>query len=367
MLRPALILLIATVACRGGSGPEVRVGAVPPPVSPPEGASPRLDPPASPPGRGARDRDRVSGDSLADLAIARAAAERAALTGLEAISLLGDSLRRLPMSAEARGQQQLLLAEAERRWARDSNPDDLIWVGRRLAYLGRYNEALATFGSGVERFPGDPRFLRHRGHRMLTLRQFAQAEADFAEAARMVAGRPDEVEPDGLPNARGIPTSTLQSNIHYHLGLARYVQGDFAGALEAYDDALAVSRNNDMRVATDYWRYLTLRRLGRSAEAAASVEWVTPQVDIIENAAYHRLILFYRGLLPLDELEPEGADALDDATVAYGLGAWELLEGRPEAAMRRFERLLTGGNWPSFGYVAAEAELSRLSRLPSRN
>src|SRR5690606_15894261 len=134
------------------------------------------------------------------------------------------------------------------------------------------------------------------------------------QAARMVAGRPDEVEPDGLPNARGIPTSTLQSNIYYHLGLARYVQGNFAGALEAYDDALGVSRNNDMRVATDYWRYLTLRRLGRDVEAASSVEWVTPEVEIIENAAYHRLILYYRGVLPLADLEPDGAEALDDAT-----------------------------------------------------
>jgi len=281
------------------------------------------------------------------------------MTGVEAVSLLGDSLRRPSMTAEARGQQELLLAEARRRWQRDSNPDDLIWIGRRQAYLGRYNEAVATFGDGVARFPEDPRFLRHRGHRMLTLRHFEQAEEDFAEAARMVEGQPDQVEPDGLPNARGIPTSTLQSNIHYHLGLSRYVQGDFAGALAAYDDALAVSGNNDMRVATDYWRYLTLRRLGRAGEAAASVEWVTPEVEIIENAAYHRLILFYRGLLPLSDLEPAGAEALDDATVAYGLGAWELVEGRPEAAMRRFERLLGGGNWASFGFLAAEAEVAR--------
>src|SRR5690606_32932943 len=122
-------------------------------------AAPRLDPPPSPPGRVGRDRGAARADSLADLAIARAAAERAAMTGVEAVSLLGDSLRRPSMTAEARGQQELLLAEARRRWQRDSNPDDLIWIGRRQAYLGRYNEAVATFGDGVARFPEDPRFL----------------------------------------------------------------------------------------------------------------------------------------------------------------------------------------------------------------
>ena len=48
---------------------------------------------------------------------------------------------------------------------------------------------------------------------------------------KLVAAKPDEVEPDGAPNARGIPRSTLQSNIWYHLGLAQYLAGDFDGIL----------------------------------------------------------------------------------------------------------------------------------------
>jgi len=298
-------------------------------------------------------------DSVADLAIRRAAAERAQETGVEAVSLLGDSLRRPSIPAARRAEQQRLLAQARHEWQRDSSAEALIWVGRRLGYLGRYNAAVETFTIGVNRFPDDPRFLRHRGHRWITLRAFNRAEDDLRAAARMVGGVPDRIEPDGLPNARGIPTSTLQSNIHYHLGLTRYLMADWEGALAAWNDAVAVSTNPDMRLASDYWRHLTLRRMDREADAEEAIAWVTPELDVVENHAYHRLLLYFRGLLPLEELEPEGAAALDDATVAYGLGAWELLEGRPEAAVARFERVLQGGNWASFGYIAAEAEVAR--------
>ena len=52
--------------------------------------------------------------------------------------------------------------------------------------------------------------------------------------AELTSGLPDEVEPDGLPNAQNIPTGTLQFNIFYHLGLAHYLKGDLAAALDAY-------------------------------------------------------------------------------------------------------------------------------------
>ena len=81
-------------------------------------------------------------------------------------------------------------------------------------------------------------------------------------------------------------------------------------------------------------------------------------MDIIENQAYYRLLLFYSGQLELAELEPDDPSELNDVSVGYGLGIRELLEGRPDAARVRFERLLAGGNWPAFGYIAAEAEVA---------
>src|SRR5690349_16959693 len=120
------------------------------------------------------------------------------------------------------------LAEAQE--ALRKNPDDadaLIWVGRRTAYLGRYQEAIEIFSQGIAKHPEDARFYRHRGHRYITVRNLGPAIRDFEKAAALIEGKPDEVEPDGLPNAKNIPTSTLQSNVWYHLGLSYYLQGDF--------------------------------------------------------------------------------------------------------------------------------------------
>ena len=218
--------------------------------------------------------------------------------GAEAISLLGDTLRPLPLSDAMRSAYQARLDSAQRAVAANpADADALIWLGRRTAYLGRYREAIAIFTRGVERFPSDPRFLRHRGHRWISVRETQRAAADLDHAARLVRGTADVVEPDGLPNARGIPTSTLHTNIWYHLGLAHYLRADYARALEAYRACLAASRNPDMDVAARYWLYLTLRRLGRSAEAAAVLEPVRADLDIIENRSYHRLLLVYKGLL----------------------------------------------------------------------
>jgi tetratricopeptide (TPR) repeat protein len=177
-----------------------------------------------------------------------------------------------------------------------------------------------------------------------------------------VAGRPDEVEPDGLPNERGIPTSTLQSNLWYHLGLAHYLQSDFEAALAAYRECLAVSVNPDMMVATSYWLYLTERRLGRDAEAAAALAPIDAGMDVIENDDYHRLLLAYKGELDPDALLAEAAadeSGIAFPTVAYGVAAWHLAEGRSDRAREILERVVASPSWPAFGHLAAEAELAR--------
>jgi len=279
--------------------------------------------------------------------------------------LLGDSLRRPVLAPEVEARMKAQLEEAERDWSRrPASADAAIWVGRRLAYLGRYTEAIATFSVGLARHPTDPRFYRHRGHRYLTTRQFDRAVSDLLYAARLIRGKRDEVEPDGQPNARNVPTSTLQSNIWYHLGLAYYLKGDFRRALAAWRECLDVSLNADMQVATRHWLYMTLRRMGRDSGAADVLRPVTRQMDVIENGAYHRLLLLYRGDLPADSLAAGGGgdQALQDATVSYGLGNWHWYNGRREEAMRVWRRILSGGAWASFGYLAAEAEVARNRR-----
>ena len=280
-----------------------------------------------------------------------------------------------PVSVEARREMEAKLAEAREVYRRNPrDADAIIWLGRRTAYLGRFRESIGIYTEGLRLHPRDARFLRHRGHRYITVREFRLAERDLARAARLIAGKPDEVEPDGLPNARNQPTSTLQSNIWYHLGLARYLRGDFRGALAAYRECLKVSRNPDMLVATSHWLYMTLRRLNREREARGVLAPVAAEMDIIENRDYHRLLLMYKGELTPEAVlaEAAGADnsALSNGTVGYGVGNWHLYNGRRGEAIQVFHRVVAGPQWTGFGYIAAEVEMSAaaagLKRLKPR-
>jgi tetratricopeptide (TPR) repeat protein len=283
--------------------------------------------------------------------------------GVQAISLLGDTLRPAPRDSASRARLEGDLARAQAAFARTpTDADSIIWVGRRLAYLGRHDEAIATFGRGLALHPNDARFLRHRGHRYLTTRRFDRAVADLARAARMVAGTPDAVEPDGQPNERNIPIGTLHSNIDYHLGLAHYLRGEWAQAVPVYRREIAAATNDDRRVSASYWLYMALRRMGQDGEAAQLLAAIPARMDLLETETYHRLLLLNRGALPADSLLPPdaGTGNLANATAAYGVGVWHLLAGRPAEAERVWRRIMAGGQWESFGYLAAEAELARL-------
>lgn len=280
----------------------------------------------------------------------------------EAVSLTGDTLFRPVLSPATRARFDSALDAARRAYQRAPRDlDSIVWLGRRTAYLGRYREAIGIYTRGLESHPDEPRLFRHRGHRYLSTRQLDQAVADFTRAAELIRGRPDRVEEDGLPNARGVPTSTLQSNVWYHLGLAHYVQGDFAAARNAYEQGLRVSTNPDMLTAMSYWLYLTERRLGDARAAAATLAAVRPDFDIIENGSYHRLMMLYQGRIAIDSLLPASDSlSLDDVTTGYGVGVWHLLGGRLADADRLFRRIVAARDqWPAFGYLAAEAELAR--------
>lgn len=282
--------------------------------------------------------------------------EATSLLGEPLFPLLPDSVARLRMLA------QLDSAEA-RAQADEADADALIWVGRRLAYLGRYQDAIDVFSAGIERHPGDARFYRHRGHRYITVRDLDRSIQDLEHAARMISGQRDRIEPDGQPNAAGIPRSTLHTNIWYHLGLARYVTGDFDGAAHAFRRGYQISPNDDMRVAMADWLWLALQRLDRGREAEALLDDVLADtLDILENDAYHRRLRLYAGALAPDSLLPADADALALATYGYGLGTWHLLRGDTAAARAIYDDLMTLGYWPAFGHLAAEAEVARLSR-----
>ena len=263
------------------------------------------------------------------------------------------------LSENARKTYETKFAEAEADFKKAPTADTYIWLGRRTAYLGKYQEAIEIFTKGIEKFPTDARFYRHRGHRYLTIRCFDDAIKDFELAAKLVKGKPDEIEPDGLPNARNIPTSTLQSNIFYHLGLAYYLKGDFKNALKAYRNCEKVSKNADMLVAAKHWLYMTLRRMNRLKEAEKSVADIRDNLDIIENDDYYKLVKLYQGKIKAEDLLNEigsEANSLSNASLGFGVGNWFLYNGEKEKASEIFRRITSGNQWASFGFIAAEAE-----------
>ena len=280
---------------------------------------------------------------------------------VEATSLLGRPLRRLALSEEVRDTLEAKLHEAMEDFARDpEDVDNIIWLGRRLAYMTRYRDAIDAYTRGIRLHPEEARLYRYRGHRYISTRRVDEAIADFERAAELIAGKPVEIEPDGIPSVRGVPTSTTQFNIHYHLGLAHYLKGDFERALDAYRECMKYSGDSDENlVATSDWLYMTLRRLGRDQEAAKLLEPIDEDLDVIDNTSYLRRLLLYKGALEEDELLGPAGE-LDLATLGYGVANWHLYNGREDQARTLFEKILRGSYWSAFGYIAAEADLARL-------
>ena len=276
----------------------------------------------------------------------------------EAISLLGDTLRSNPPSAalieRASGHQENFEA--------DPSVGNWIWHGRFIAYQGFYNEAIAFYSEGIEKFPNDARLYRHRGHRYISIREFDKAIADFTKAASLREGMENEIEPDGAPNAQNIPVSSLHGNIYYHLGLAHYLKGELEPALAAYKNAIAASRMDDNVVSGTHWIYMMLRLMGRDEEAKAALEPINKDMKIIENFAYHELCLFYKGEMTLAELTKSGdGDLSSNDAVNYGIGNWYQYNGNLDKAIDVYTSILTQAGWASFGYIAAEADLNRLN------
>lgn len=274
----------------------------------------------------------------------------------EAVSLLGKPLY------PAEPSERILAEYRKYKEAHDADPmdaDSIIWYGRFTAYSGRYNDAIEIYTRAIDRFPGDPRFYRHRGHRYITIRKFDLAIRDFEHAAELIQGMPNEIEPDGMPNARNIPVSTLHGNIWYHLGLAYYLTHDMENALRAYTNCLASSSNNDNLVSSTHWLYMILRRLGRAEEAAKQLKPITADLDVIENHDYHRACLFYKGELSLEELTGSQQEGSGGDAVAYAVGNWYFYNGELDKARAVFEQILSRPSWASFGFIAAESQYAR--------
>ncbi len=280
-------------------------------------------------------------------------------SSVQAVSLLGDSLRAPVLGDSIRAVFIKNLVEAGEDYKADSTDvENIIWYGRRLAYLSEYQQSIDVYSKGIELHPEEPQLLRHRGHRYITLRAFVHAIQDFEKAGELIKGTEDIVEPDGLPNALNMPRSSLHTNTWYHLGLAYYLTGDFEKAQKAYEKCIMASTNDDMLVAAVYWYYMSLKRGGKDELAGQIIEPIHSDMDIIENDSYLKLLLVFKSEFEPELLLDEGSDALSNATIGYGIGNWHFMNGRTERASEIWNQVIEGQSWASFGFIASEAELA---------
>ena len=165
------------------------------------------------------------------------------------------------------------IAVAEAALAVD--PDNVeLMLALGLAQAGRqqYREAIVTFTKGIALAPDSAVLYRWRGHRYLSVRELDSARADLE---------------------RGLTLDSLCYGCLYHLGIVRYVTGDYDGAAAAFARALPIAPNPGERAGSIDWSWMSLSRAGRAAEARTMVEQHADSLP--EGNAYTRRLSLYRG------------------------------------------------------------------------
>lgn len=282
-------------------------------------------------------------------------------------SFMNQELPPKELSEEARSLYQKNLTKAKEEL--DASPDSLdliIWYARRLAYIGRYLDAIDVYSDGIAKYPLSYRLRRHRGHRYITTRQLNEAIQDYEMAAYYSINAENAIEPDGLPNKLNQPLGNDKFNIWYHFGLAYYLNGRFDKALSSYNKCQEFSDNDDLIAATTYWQYLTYQKLGNKEMAGKLLETINTKMKMVENDAYLDLLLLYKGEKDVDALMKKATDKEGqlDPTMAYGIGSYYQHQSRFAKANEVFLKILESPRWDAFGYIAAEAELKTIFPVP---
>jgi tetratricopeptide (TPR) repeat protein len=247
---------------------------------------------------------------------------------------------RSPAGVEYRSQADTgAIARAQTALAADPrNVQLIIALGVAQSGARQFREAIQTFTRGLETAPNEPMLLRWRGHRYLSVREFARALADLE---------------------RGLRLDSTNYGILYHLGIVRFLRGEFAAAADAFRRAQPRAPDAAELAGSTDWLWMSLARAGRKAEAQAMLDR-HPDSLAVANAYSQRLRL-YRGEIGPDQVfTPADTGDVQVATLSYGLGNWYLTRGDTAQARHWFERAIQSGGWPAFGFIVAEMELRRL-------
>jgi Flp pilus assembly protein TadD len=158
---------------------------------------------------------------------------------------------------------------------------------------------------------------------------------------------------------KGLALDSTNYGILYHLGIIRFVRGDFAGAAQMFSRAQPRAPDAGELAGSTDWLWMSLMRAGRKADAEAMLARRPDSLPV--NNAYARRLALYRGEIgPEAVITPADTADVQVATLAYGLGNWYLVRGDTAKAKSYFERSVKSGGWPGFGFIVSEVELRRL-------
>jgi Flp pilus assembly protein TadD len=248
-----------------------------------------------------------------------------------------------PAGVEYRSQKDTgTVARAQAALAADpKNIDKIIALGTAQAGVRDMRGAIATFTRGIEIAPNNALLYRWRGHRHLSVREFDLAEADFA---------------------RGLKLDSTVYGIWYHLGIVRFVRGDFSGAAAAFARAQPRAPDAGELAGSTDWLWMSLSRAGKTKEAQAMLDRHPDSLKVADQEyGYVKRLKLYRGQFTPEQLiAPTDTADVQAATLNFGLGNWYLVKGDKAKARAAFERSVKSGGWPGFGFIVSEVELKRM-------
>ena len=247
---------------------------------------------------------------------------------------------RSPAGVEYRSQADTgAIARAQAALNADArNVDRIIALGVAQSGVRQFREAIETFTRGLAIAPTNAMLYRWRGHRYLSVREFDRAMQDLN---------------------RGLALDSLNYGVLYHLGIVRFVKGDFSGAADAFRRAQPRAPEGGELAGSTDWLWMSLSRAGKHAEAKAMLDRRPDSVKVTN--AYAQRLRLYRGEIGPDQvLTPADTADVQVATLSYGIGNWYVVRGDTARARTWFERSIRSGGWPGFGFILSEVELRRL-------
>lgn len=264
----------------------------------------------------------------------------------------------------------------------------VILAAKLYSYLNSHADSTRVLSEGIERNPDVPHLYRHRGHFLISQRKYAESLPDFEKAVQLLDSygddeieyyqaelvpemirilldepaqlltEPTPINDSTLAELKDVYKGTLKSSTWYHYGLAHYLLGNFDEAARIYEKSLEYAIDDDMKVATLDWLYMSLQRAGQTDRARELLDSIDTDMHINEPS-YHRRMQLYKGQLAPEQLLGADEDRRTVATQGYGVGNWYLYNGDVDNALKTFGRVLELGQFPAFGYLAAEADLKR--------